>query len=250
MKPWILRRCPISVPSRSPHQLCEPKAVRGKRASLLLVASSGLALPLIFLMELVVNRSVRRPAELESLLGIPFLLSIPNFGRNKRLRLRRSLSLADRKAAPRQNGRPDAPPWQYDHFIRPFSEAIRDRLVLFFELNGMNHKPKLVAVTGFSHGAGTSTVSAGLAAALSETGDGKVLLVDMNVGRPEVHPFFKGIARMLACRGPGRGACSRWGESLPRRSHATRRFAGSTHSEKVLQPDAAPQSKRLRLYHF
>ena len=152
----------------------------------------GFGLAAIFFMEFVVNRRVKRPVELESLLGIPFLLSIPNFGRNKRLRLRRSLSLADRKAALRENGRPDAPPWQYDHFIRPFAEAIRDRLVLFFELNGMNHKPKLVAVTGFSHGAGTSTVSAGLAAALSETGDGKVLLVDMNVGRPEVHPFFKG----------------------------------------------------------
>ena len=32
----------------------------------------------------------------------------------------------------------------------------------------------------------------GLAAALSETGDGKVLIVDMNIGRPEVHPFFRG----------------------------------------------------------
>jgi Mrp family chromosome partitioning ATPase len=56
----------------------------------------------------------------------------------------------------------------------------------------MNHKPKLVAVTGCSKGAGSSTIAAGLAAALSETGDGKVLLVDMNVGRPEAHPFFRG----------------------------------------------------------
>jgi tyrosine-protein kinase Etk/Wzc len=55
----------------------------------------------------------------------------------------------------------------------------------------MNHKPKLVAVTSCSRGAGTSTLASGLAAALSETGDGKVLLVDMN-GHPEVHPFFRG----------------------------------------------------------
>ena len=73
-----------------------------------------------------------------------------------------------------------------------FAETIRDRLILSFELNGVNHKPKLVAVTGCPEGAGTSTISAGIAAALSETGDGKVLLVDMNVGRPEVHPFFQG----------------------------------------------------------
>ena len=39
---------------------------------------------------------------------------------------------------------------------------------------------------------GTSTLAAGLAASLSETNDGKVLLVDVNLGPGEVHPFFKG----------------------------------------------------------
>ena len=39
-------------------------------------------------------------------------------------------------------------PWDFDHPIRRFAETIRDRLILYFELNQMNHKPKLVAVTG------------------------------------------------------------------------------------------------------
>ena len=78
------------------------------------------------------------------------------------------------------------------HFIRPYSEAIRDRLGLYFELHGVTHKPKLVGVTGFGEGAGTSTLAAGVAAALSETGDGKVLLVDVNATNGEVHPFFAG----------------------------------------------------------
>src|SRR5213082_2550809 len=39
---------------------------------------------------------------------------------------------------------------------------------------------------------GASTLAAGLAASLSETNDGKVLLVDVNLGPQEVHPFFKG----------------------------------------------------------
>src|SRR5438045_9096103 len=39
---------------------------------------------------------------------------------------------------------------------------------------------------------GTFTLSAVLAASLSETNDGKVLLVDVNLGPQEVHPFFKG----------------------------------------------------------
>ena len=83
-------------------------------------------------------------------------------------------------------------PWDAGHFIRKYSEAIRDRIGLYFELHQLTHKPKLVGVTSFSSGAGTSTLAAGLAAALSETDDGKVLLVDVNLGPGDVHPFFKG----------------------------------------------------------
>jgi uncharacterized protein involved in exopolysaccharide biosynthesis/Mrp family chromosome partitioning ATPase len=153
----------------------------------------GFGVALIFFMELVVNRTVKRAAELDTLLGIPFLLSIPYFGRRpKHPPLLHSINGQKLLTSPPGDLPADAPPWKCEHFIRPFCEAIRDRLVLYFELHGLNHKPKLVAVTGFSHGAGSSTISAGLASALSETGDGKVLLVDMNVGRPEVHPFFRG----------------------------------------------------------
>jgi polysaccharide biosynthesis transport protein len=83
-------------------------------------------------------------------------------------------------------------PWEAGHFIRPYCDAIRDRLGLYFELNHLTHKPKLVGVTGTSEDGGTSTLAAGLAASLSETNDGKVLLVDVNLGPGEVHPFFKG----------------------------------------------------------
>src|SRR5207247_788338 len=82
--------------------------------------------------------------------------------------------------------------WEAGHFIRPYCEAIRDRLGLYFELNHLTHKPKLVGVAAFSETAGASTLAAGLAASLSETNDGKVLLVDINLGPEEVHPFFKG----------------------------------------------------------
>jgi succinoglycan biosynthesis transport protein ExoP len=83
-------------------------------------------------------------------------------------------------------------PWEPGHFMRPYCDAIRDRLGLYFELNNLTHKPKLVGVAGFSEAAGASTLAAGLAASLSETDEGKVLLVDVNLGPEEVHPFFKG----------------------------------------------------------
>jgi Mrp family chromosome partitioning ATPase len=78
------------------------------------------------------------------------------------------------------------------HFIRPFCDALRDRIILYFQLQNVQHKPKLVAVTGCDHGSGVTTIASGLAAALSETGDGKVLLVDMNMASTQIHPFYQG----------------------------------------------------------
>ena len=49
-----------------------------------------------------------------------------------------------------------------------------------------------MGVAGFSETAGASSLAAGLAASISETNDGKVLLVDVNLGPEDVHPFFKG----------------------------------------------------------
>jgi Mrp family chromosome partitioning ATPase len=76
--------------------------------------------------------------------------------------------------------------------LRSYYEALRDRLVTFFEIRNLTHKPKLIAVTGCAKGAGVTTIATGLAASLSETGDGSVLLVDMNSGQAAAHPFFKG----------------------------------------------------------
>jgi len=54
----------------------------------------------------------------------------------------------------------------------------------------MTHKPKLMAVTGLSAGAGTSTIAAGLAKAFSEVNGAKVLLVDLNSEYPDDNPMF------------------------------------------------------------
>ena len=41
-------------------------------------------------------------------------------------------------------------------------------------------------------GAGVTTIATGLAASLSEIGDGNVLLIDMNLEQGAVHPFHRG----------------------------------------------------------
>ncbi len=76
--------------------------------------------------------------------------------------------------------------------MRAYYESLRDRLINYFDVNNMAHKPKLIAIAGCSKGSGATSTAVGLAATLSETGDGNVLLVDMNLQHGAAHPFFKG----------------------------------------------------------
>ena len=189
---------PSKMPNISAVQRPSPPApVSGKRNKIvLMLAGGGIAVGFGFalLMELVLNQTIKRPLELETQLRAPLLLTIPFTRGNGRLPNSGRKRLKDSEG----NGdRTPVAPWDVDHFIRPYSESIRDRLGLYFKLNGMTHKPKLVGVTGFSEGSGVSTLAAGLAAALSEMGDGKVLLVDVNGESEDVHPFFKGKSAHL-----------------------------------------------------
>jgi uncharacterized protein involved in exopolysaccharide biosynthesis/Mrp family chromosome partitioning ATPase len=161
----------------------------------LALAGGGLALgfALALLRGLVLNQTVGRPLELETRLHIPLMLSIPYANsRNGHLPLPLNGAPANPGALAARPHHSNLAPWEAGHFMRPYCDAIRDRLSLYFELNNLTHKPKLVGVAGFSEAAGASTLAAGLAASFSETDEGKVLLVDVNLGPEEVHPFFKG----------------------------------------------------------
>jgi Mrp family chromosome partitioning ATPase len=150
---------------------------------------AGIAIAL--LIELVLDRTIKRSLELETRLQIPLLLSIPYFGSNgHRPRLRLHDAGHDSEAALEESARSDAFTMENGDSLRPFCEAIRDRLDLFFEVNNMQ-RPKLVAVTGFSEKAGASTLAAGLASALSEQSGDKVLLVDKPVARKSIYSMMK-----------------------------------------------------------
>jgi Mrp family chromosome partitioning ATPase len=153
-----------------------------------------LGLGLAFLIELVVDPSVKRPGELERHHRIPVLFSVPRIAARQRRLLPGTAGTAPDAAGNLPVPAPDSAKsaWLPGHFIRPFCDSIRDRLILYFQIKSMTHKPKLVAVAGCAGGEGTSTLAGGLAASLSETGDGKVLLVNMNAGEEQVHPFFNG----------------------------------------------------------
>jgi len=188
---------PSKMPNISAVQRPSPPVpVTTKRVKIALgLAGGGIALgvALALLRGLVLNRTVGRPLDLETQLQIPLMLSIPySNARNRHLALPTNGSAANPGALATRRHHSKLAPWEAGHFIRPYCDAIRNRLGLYFELNQLTHKPKLVGIAGFSEAGGTSTLAAGLAASLSETNDGKVLLVDINLGPEDVHPFFKG----------------------------------------------------------
>ena len=170
---------PSKIPNISVVQTPSPAPIKPakylKAALAIALGGLGTGIALAFLIELVIDPSVKLPRDLERYCQIYPMVSIPDADRNGRHAL----------PGPHTNGggamsRLPLANTEIVRTLHPFFAAVRDRLALFFELNGISKKPKLVAVAGLSQGAGVSTIAAGLASALAEAGDGTVLLVDMN----------------------------------------------------------------------
>ena len=185
-----------------------------KTMAMIMLGAVALAFGLAFLIEFYLDHTVKRPVDVSAKLGLPLFMSIPRLAwKNGHSNGAKSAALLGDGAAVKEaggtavatvphngngasSGGAELAPWDPRHLMRPFCEALRDRLITFFDVNNLTHKPKLVAVTSCSQGAGASSVAMGLAASLSETGEGNVLLVNMGEKDGVVHQFHKGD---LAC---------------------------------------------------
>ena len=165
----------------------------------------GLGIGLAFIIEFILVRNVGRPIEIQARLQLPLLLSIPYMRKKERGGLtlglhqdQPQLGLSESLTVPHDDsmaGNFGAVTRRANHFILPYAEAIRDRIVFNFEVNNVTHKPKLVAVTGLTEGAGASTIAAGLAKSFAEMPGLKVLLVDLSSRHPGDNPLFGEIPR-------------------------------------------------------
>jgi Mrp family chromosome partitioning ATPase len=173
-----------------------------KKVYMIMFGGFAFGLALAFLMEFYLDRTIKRPIEIQNKLKIPFFLSIPDLNQGAR---RASLAAPGRKLLGAGSGsvssigavavRDSSLEVMASAVNRRFDsyyDALRDRLVVYFESINLTRKPKLVAVTSTHKGAGVSTIAAGLASSLSETGDGRVLLVDMNMENGSAQQFFRG----------------------------------------------------------
>ena len=170
-----------------------------KNIAVLVFGGLGVGLALAFLIEFYLDRTIKRPIEVQTKLKIPFFLSIPDLNQG----MKRSLPAPQRKLLGNASGSSpggglvkesplEVMSWEVNRRFDSYYDALRDRLVVYFESINLTRKPKLVAVTSTHKGAGVSTIAAGLASSLSETGDGRVLLVDMNLENGAAQQFFKG----------------------------------------------------------
>ena len=174
-----------SAPGRTPGK-------RSKMIGMALAAGLFGGIGLAFLLELVVDQTLKRSLEVESKLHLPLFFSIPKLALNGHglLSLPAEAPTASLPEGESPDSRPALEVWSSGHPLRPFFEGLRDRTLMHFE--GDKHRPKLIGITSCGRGSGVTTVAAGLAAALSETGDGNVLLADLNLDGQSAHPFFQG----------------------------------------------------------
>jgi len=156
-------------------------------------------LGLAFLIDMVLDRSIKRRTDIERHLKLPVLQSIPDTAWNGKTALpwQRSLVPVNGHGENGENSYANGGAiavWDPVHQLQPYTEGLRERLMTYFEVGNLNaKKPKLVGITACAKGCGVTTVASGLAASLSRVGDGNVLLVDMNGGDGTARAFHEGM---------------------------------------------------------
>jgi Mrp family chromosome partitioning ATPase len=158
----------------------------------------GLGVGMAFLFDLVLDRSIRRPVQLARNLKLPLLLTIPDATREEAGLLptwkrNQNRKLVGPQRATAANG-PSAAlaAWQPDNQLQLHFEGLRERVITHFQARNFEQHPKLIALTACAESAGVSTLANGLAATLSRTGNGSVLLVDLNSPEGTTHSFYHG----------------------------------------------------------
>ncbi len=157
-----------------------------KMIAMALAGGIGGGIGLAFLIEMVLDPSIKRPSDIENKLKLSVFLTLPDTSTNGYSHP----NGANGKSSSKELTTTSTAPWDAEHPLHDYFESMRDRITMHFQ--NVHHKPKMLAVTSCGKGAGVSTLAAGLAAGLSEVGDGNVLLVDMNVPQGVAQAFYQG----------------------------------------------------------
>ncbi len=213
------------VESPSPAYIASNKRLQFSAGITAGIGLIGLAWAL--LVDLLLDRSIKRPTEIQRNLGIPLFMSLPDLNskryrkmgaKSSRQTLLQAGKVKQLEASKRkENYKPKSPtlqaaalsqpkdyginngdgpheiaPWDERHALNEHFDALRDKVITYFESKNLNHKPKLIAMTGVGQHSGVTTIASGLAGSLSKIGEGSVLLVDMTLGQETAQQFYQG----------------------------------------------------------
>ncbi len=213
---------------QSPTNPSVAQSVKAKVAGGVLGGLIVIGLAWAFLLEMLFDQTIKRPSEIAKYLGIPLFLTLPDTESKSFQKLTKRSSTehkraigvkkaeaakslneykpvsgtlqAAAKAQPEVYGSPSSEekseisPWEETHPLHNYFEALRDKVVGYFESKNLTHNPKLIAMTGLGKEPGVTTIASGLASSLSKTEGGNVLLVDMTLGQENAQQFYKGKA--------------------------------------------------------
>jgi uncharacterized protein involved in exopolysaccharide biosynthesis/Mrp family chromosome partitioning ATPase len=185
----------ISIIQAPTPAFIDPAKEDSKLVKMLAAGGLGLGLAWAFLVDFFLDRSVRRPADIERGVRAPLFLTIPRQARPKTPK-RRKKKASDTiiGQSTLQVAGTNVRDTALDESLAPYCETLRDRLIGYFESVNLTHKPKLIGLTGIGKDTGVTTLATGLARTLSETGDGNVLLVDLTPGQGSSQYFHRGSA--------------------------------------------------------
>ena len=176
----------IVQPATFPAEKLRPNLMLNMALSLALGLVCGLGLA--FVHETFVDHSFRRPSQLEPILRMPMLISIPwvdGLGRN---RARKPVALLKPHDGPVS---PEEVSTATPHIgLHEYHETLRDRLIA--ALGPKAEGPCVIGVTSCSLGAGVSTTASGLAFTLSCANEGTVLLMDADPGHGTPYSMIYG----------------------------------------------------------
>ncbi|MFA6563351.1 MAG: hypothetical protein WCV00_15695 [Verrucomicrobiia bacterium] len=163
----------------------------------IIIAGVVAGVAMAFLVDMYLDRSVRRPVDVERKLNLPLLLTIRDIGWFGRRRVAKAatklMSGADADGSGSITEGGGLVPKLMSDPLLPFYEALKDRLDQRLETRGIAHKPKFIGLTAVHDGAGVTTLTTGLAVALSETEDRNVLLIDLDRELGSAKQFYKGM---------------------------------------------------------
>jgi len=144
------------------------------------------------------DHTIKTAQDAEDKLGLPVLACVPRIRSGM---IGPAVALNEKNRVYGEGATALGGQWDIPRSVRGYYEVLRQRILA--GADGSQGRIQVLAMTGSNAGVGTSAVAANLAAALSRTGGGRVLLMDANIANPSIHRVFgldpaKGLVDILS----------------------------------------------------